>query len=463
MRRLALLAALAHVVLKGALWPSMRDAPLSGDEIAYRDGALALANAVMDLFSGSSPDTAELQANVIGNGWFMPGPSALLAPLYLVAPDAGLGAMRTYLGVLSTVLLLLTAYVVHRRLGPRYALGLLVVPGLVPMWALFSYTAWGDAAAGLVIVLVLAALVGLAGKLAWGEPWSIWSGMGIGALLACCLYLRSSALPLAIGCLVLTLLAILVLPRERLRLTNLAASLAAIATFVVLLAPWSVAASNTLDSSVTTTTSLPLSLAVTFGDPDELCFGPCLDDGNIYFSAVRYSRAVAAVTGQSELDVQEQMSDHALAGLEQENYAREVGANARRFALSPNAFLSRLWPDVATDAWQFRSVTWATWALYGAGLLALALAVIAVVRHPLETQVVSLLVTLLTIALFLQPLLHHTSGRYWPVFAPLMGISIGLLAGRHKNEAGRTPLVTGQAIPVVLLFTSVLTLGLLTI
>ncbi|HSV39665.1 MAG TPA: hypothetical protein VLI04_12990 [Nocardioidaceae bacterium] len=463
MKRLALLAALAHLALKGGLWPSMRDTPISGDEGAYRDGGLALANALIDLFSGHSPDSAELQSNVVGNGWFMPGPSAVLAPLYMVAPDAGLETMRAYLGALSTVLLLLAAYVVYRRLGTRYALGLLVVPGLMPMWVLFSYTAWGDAVCGLVIVLVLASLVRLAGKLAWGEPWSIWSGIGIGALLASCLYLRSSAFPLVLGCLVLTLLAVLVLPRERLRLKNLAASLVAIATFVILLAPWSVAASKTFDSTVTTTTSLPLSLAFAFGDPDKLCFGPCDDGNTTFFSAVRYSRTVAAVTGQSELDVQQQMADYAMSGLEQQAYAREVGENAARFAFSPNDFLERWWPDVAPSSWEYRAVTWTTWALYGAGLLALALGVIAVVRYPLETQVVSLLVTLFTMACFLQPLLHATSGRYWPIYAPLMGISIGLLAGRHKNEDGRTALVAGQSIAVVTLLTGVLTLGVLTI
>ena len=464
LKRLALLAVLAHLALTGALWPSVRDSPLTGDEIAYRDGAMALRNAIVDLVQLKSPDSAELQANVIGNGWFMPGPSALLAPLYLVAPDAGLTATRTYLGVLSTLLLLLAAYVVHRSLGPRYAAALLVLPGLIPMWVLFSYTAWGDATCGLLVVLVLASLVRLADRLNLGQAWSIPSGIGFGILLACTLYLRSSALPLVVGCLVLALLGVFVLSSDRIRLKGLGAGLAAAITLIVLVAPWSVAASRTLDDRVTTATSLPLSLAVTFGNQDELCFGPCDTEGsNIFFAAVKYSRQVAAVTGKSELEVQQEMSDQALRGLETPDYIREVADNTERFTLRPNDFLSRVWPDVSVGDWSFKAIEWSTWGLYGVGLVALALGVLVVRRYPVEAQVVSLLVTLMTIAIFLQPLLHHTSGRYWPTFAPLMGVSLALLLGRHRNESGRSSLVAGQAVSLVVLFTTIVVMGLLSI
>ena len=75
--RLALVVAVvAHLVLKVALYPRAADTPLQGDELAYQDGARALAAAVRDLLSGSAPDAASIADNVIGNGWFMPGMSA---------------------------------------------------------------------------------------------------------------------------------------------------------------------------------------------------------------------------------------------------------------------------------------------------------------------------------------------------------------------------------------------------
>ena len=89
---------------------------------------------------------------------------------------------RTYLGVITTVLLLVTAQVVRRSLGDWYGVALLVVPGLIPMWVLFSYTAWGDTAAGLLIVLILVMLVRLAKALHEGRAWGIGTAIGFAML-----------------------------------------------------------------------------------------------------------------------------------------------------------------------------------------------------------------------------------------------------------------------------------------
>ena len=67
-------------------------------------------------------------------------------------------------------------------------------------------------------------------------------------------------------------------------------------------------ASRTLGDRVITTTSVSNVLGNTFGDRDELCFGPCDPGSTIWFNPLRYSREVGRATGLSELEVQHQMS-----------------------------------------------------------------------------------------------------------------------------------------------------------
>ncbi len=66
---------------------------------------------------------------MVGNGWFMPGMSLVLTPLFLVLPDASMESVRGYLGLVSTGLFLYAAWQVRRVLGPAAALCFAVLPG----------------------------------------------------------------------------------------------------------------------------------------------------------------------------------------------------------------------------------------------------------------------------------------------------------------------------------------------
>ena len=455
-RHWALIAlACAHVLLKAACWPKISGAPLRGDQNAYRDGALALRNLVVDLVTLQGPHGPELQANVIGNGWLMPGQSILMTPLFLVAPDAGTTALHVYMGVVTTALLLLVAVTSSRVLGRRFGLAVLVVPGLLPMWVLFSYTAWGDTTGGLLVVLLLLQLVRLGRRLAAGERWTWRSAVGLGALTACCLYVRPSLLPLVAGCLLLATLGVLVAARGRERWHGVGMAAVAVATLVSLVLPWSISASQALDDRVVTTTTLHQSLAITFGDQDELCFGQC-GPGTIWFSSSRYAREVGLLTGESRVEVMERMSDHALQGLTASAYADRVGVNARRFALQPTKYFTWVWwPESTRDGFAADLARAVTWGLYVLGGIALVGAAVGVRRRSFDDQVVSLLVTLFAMAIFAQPMLHVSTGRYWPVFAPLMGLSLALVSTafvrRHRRHDGRGLLTVAQAVAVAVL------------
>lgn len=432
--------AAAHLLLKLLLAPMMLQVAPSGDELAYIDAAKALSNGARDLVRLLPPDRAELQANVVGNGWFMPGMSLLLTPVYLVRADAGIAAVRLYAGVLSLLLWAWAAFAVRRGLGARYALALLVFPSLVPLWVMFSFSLWGDLYAGLLLILLLVRAKAIIFDLGRGVIPTRGQALALGALAAGVLYLRSSTLPLLpllFGALLLC--AWRFLPRAERAAGALRLALAAAACAACLL-PWSAAASLALRAPVPTTTSVPLSLAITFGDTRKLCFGPC-EPGNVWLRAVGYSRGIAAATGDSEVDVQRAMARHALAGLGPGRYARLALGDFGRYLLRPVEFVSRFVPGrVAQPARAWIGGT--TRALYFFAMGAWVAGLLLVFRRRFEQQASSVLIKLFSLALLVQPLLHVSHGRYWPVFAPMMALAGALLfpAGSRGRLLAGVPL-----------------------
>ncbi|MEP9364403.1 hypothetical protein ABLE68_15665 [Nocardioides sp. CN2-186] len=417
----------AHVAITVAVFLQISHGPLVGDETAYVNGGKALSNLVRDWGSLRAPDGAEVAQNVVGSGWFMPGMSVLLTPLYLVAPHADGAVLRGYIGVTTTLVFLLTVLRVRRSWGALYAGALLVVPGLVPVWAAFSLAAWGDLLAGILIVLLLVELVELSRSLRSGQAPSLGDGVRLGLLAIAVVYLRSSTSLLVAGLGLVSVVAALALLRgvER-RRAALSATVAALA-FVALLLPWSVGASMTLDGRVVTTTSVPTVLANTFGDRDQVCFGPCDPGSTTWFSPLRYSRETARVTGHSEMDVAEQMSAYARQGVTSRSYSHDVLVDLRSYVREPERFYGYLRADPDQDRAQdvviersTRVLVWAAFAV-GVGLL------ICVVRRPREDQVISILLKLSLGALLTQPFVHIAGPRYWTTAAPVLGLAAALL------------------------------------
>lgn len=464
---------LAHVVLTALLAPYGLRAHYSGDEFFYLHAARSLSDGVRAVFGPQPVQWHQLSSGVVGNGWFMPGMPLVLTPLFLVDPHAGLTAVRLYLVLVNLVLLVAVVLVVRRVLGDLYAGALLVCPGLVPMWVLFSFTSFGDLPAGLVAVLVLTCLVTLARRLRVRRPPSVALGAALGAAGIVCLYLRSSSSPLVALALTVMATTVLVLLRGRARLRGLVSVAVAVAVVAVVLAPWSVAASRTFDQRVLTTTSVPLSLAVAFGHPDEICYGPCPGD-DVWSGAVRYSREVAVRTGLGELQVQSDMSRYARHGLTLHGYAHDVLGDFGRYLFEPSAISARFRTGRVDQPLAVAVVV--TDAVYGAGLVALALLAVgltaALARRrsgsTYDDQVLGLLVTLVAAALMVQPFLHPSHGRYWPVFAPLLGLAAALLVGalRPRSEGSESPTpqprlaIASGALGVVVVLIGVALLGL---
>jgi hypothetical protein len=434
---LALLG-LAHILLKIVFGLDIIGLKLTGDENAYVDAAKALSNLIRDIAGFASPDIVELKRSVVGNGWFLPGMPLLLTPLYLLFPDAGIASIRIYLGCLSLILWVWAVAAAYKRLGKPYACALMVFPSLAPLWVMFSFTAWGDLYAGLVLVILLSHLFTALQKTRRNVPLSVREGIWIGALTAACLYPRSSVLPLALLVLAALLLAPLVYSKGRRKTVSLPASTAAIAAFLAILLPWSITASKTLHGPVIATTTVPLSMAVAFGNKEELCFGNC-GHGNLWFRAVSYSRAIASQTNTNELVVQKSMARYATRNVTPQSYAADVLGNFRRYAFNPTSFTHVFIPR-PRDAGGASAIRWsfvnnATATLYYTFMCFMLAGWLVIARRGPDTQLASILVKMFSAGMLLQPFVHVSGGRYWTVFAPLFALSLGtivtILVGRR--------------------------------
>lgn len=432
----------AHVVVKLLLLPLVAGAPPFGDEQAYANGAMALSNAVRDLVQLSAPDAAELDRNVVSSGWFMPGMSLVLAPLYLVVPDADPWAVRCYLGLFSLVLYVAALRRVARTLGPRWAVVVAAFPGLVPSWVLLGYGAYGDLAAGLVLVVLVMRLLDLFRGLRDEVAPSPRDGVVLGLLGVAALYLRSSTTALLAGIAVVAVVCVLVLLRGAGRRRGLASLVVAAALLAALVAPWSVWASHVLGARVVTTTTVPTVLATSFGDRDEVCFGRCDRDSTQWFRPLRYAREVARETGTSEVEVLPLMADHALGEVTLDHYFDRVGYNLASYALQPATFVDHLTPPggrgaVGTvAAW---TVKIGSWLVYFPVLLLAAGSLLSAARRSLAARLLDVVVKLVLGALLLQPFVHLGGGRYWTTAGPFFALAAATFLRERLVASGRMP------------------------
>ncbi len=412
----------AHVAMKLVIYPLTMDATAYNDEQQYYDGARAFSNLVRDVFAFHTPDGAELEHNVVGSGWFMPGMAIVMTPLFVVIPDAADPLVRAYLGLANFLVLLWAVRSVRQRLGSGYAALFVAFPALLPSWVLMSFTAYGDPLSGVVLIVLVAHVVDMLRKLRAGEPPAWKEGVQLGLLAIAVLYLRSSTSIVLAVLGSVTLVSALVLLKGTQRWRALGAAAVAGVVCLVLLAPWSIAASKALDGRVVTTTTVPISLANTFGDREQVCFGKCDPDSFLWFRPLRYAREVGRATGVSEVEVEKQMSDYALRDLERRDYARQAWWNIGSYFFLPANFARYIAPPegrgAVGDVGQ-RVVWWTTYIYYLPFLVLMLLSMLFIQLRSLEAQILDTLVKLALLALFVQPFVHIAGSRYWTTAGPL--------------------------------------------
>lgn len=437
--------ALAVVALGALAALVMLGAGLSGDENAYRD----VAKAIGDYVSVRGGDAATLVRQIVGYGWFMPGMPVVISPMFVLSSDPHVIAIRLYALGFNILLWVWMLREVQRNVGSRFALALLVFPTLHITPQFFGYTIWGDLPAGMVMAIVLARLYAFGVRSVEGDPPGLGDIARLELICALMVYLRGSTLLVVVAAHVF----LLVLPflacawRSALRLAVHLATGALM--FAALIAPWSLTATRILGHPVITTSTVNLSLGITFGDASKLCDGRCAT-GNIWLNAAAFARQRAEATGTSELKVQKQMAQDALEGLGLRQYLRKVLRNFRSYLLEPHGFNGRfvtsslLVPDAAEQSvisllkWIFNPV----YFLFLCGWIA---ANLTVVRTEASSQVLSLVVKLGTTCVLLQPFLHQSHPRYWPSFAPLIAVAAMFVVERWRSRCGAVRLVAVKA------------------
>ena len=400
----------------------MQSTDWRGDEYTYAEMAAAIAGALR----GSQAPGDGWAAAIFGTGWFMPGMGVTGAVPFLFDPDPPRVVLR---GWALAVNLALGAWLVRcfaREFGRLYAVMLLVFPGLTAAWDFSAASYLPGVTAGLLSTLALLAAWRCAMASARGKAPEWHDVVAMEALLVAALYLRGPALLLAVavhGFLLATALFSVRATAWRV--------LAGAAAFALALLPWSLAASAQFDAPVVTTTNVPLVLADGFGDPGRTCFGPC-GEGYDIWPAWRFAQGEAARTGENALAIERRMMRSSLEGLGPREYLRKVRGNFGRLLLDPvrvvrtfEPVMYRVPPDLRGPL--VAIVGLLTWVLYVPMLLALLAANILPFRGSDSARVQSLLIKLATLAAFVQPFVHKSSGRYWAGFAPLMAWSAALL------------------------------------
>ena len=213
---LALAAFWCAVALWVCGYAFMAFVPTSGDEITYAKHAAAMAEFVRLRGSGFE----KTLAIVVENGWFMPGVSVGLVPVFLLAAHPSLPLIRLYIAVATFLLWIWSTRQVHRQMGGWYSFPLLFFPALAVTWQFFSSTAWGDLPAGLVLAAIFARTWSIACQIMNGDAPHLRGLVVVELLLVAATYLRGPTLLVAIA-IHIFLLVVLLLSGRRV-LTHLA-------------------------------------------------------------------------------------------------------------------------------------------------------------------------------------------------------------------------------------------------
>jgi putative flippase GtrA len=435
-----------------ALWMAsfvfMATVPLSGDEVFYAGSAAAIARFLIH----GDISLAQIASHIVGYGWFMPGVSFALLPLYIFDQTPWQPIIRLFASLATAALWGWSVREVYRAFGIWYAVAIIVFPPFALTWLFFTATIWGELAGGLFLAIATARTWSIARSSIAGTALEFRKILYLEMVLIPMVYMRGSTILIVVAIHVFLLVIGLLYgkPREIGKLSIPLVLGAAI--FALALAPWSFTASKVLGGPVTTTTTPVLSFGITFGDNDKLCFGPC-PGNNIWFAAANFSRKYASEHGIGQLQAQRLMAANALQGLTLKNYLAKVHGTFRTFAFTPEQFSTRFLStsilNLSKSEIRFGEGLSKAWTrlFYFPFFIALVFANFAVFRRA-EDQVASLMFKMFSLCIFLQPFDHVSHPRYWPAFAVLMGLSGGFLAqyrwSLRQERGGAAYTMNGQ-------------------
>lgn len=434
-QRAVLLAAMAMF----SLW-IMHAVALNGDENSYTRGGRAVGLWLRDLFDSSS--NGSVLDGVLQHGWFMPGMSVLLSPLYaILGAEVPVGLIRGYVLAINVVLLWLIAEQLCRRWGRRVELFFLVVMALSPYYVVFLSTAWADL---LSMHLGLLALFWIHDRFLANEDGpSIAVGVIAGVVVAGLTYLR----PLYPVYLVVIAVGILLwllrnqLTKERVFRSGLAAVSATVVAAALLL-PWTLVVSEMFGPGLPTT-AREISLIAWKGDPsivEEAQEATGTD--KVFFALYRYTWQKADAEGVSYRQAARDLEKKARIERSWSETLALYRANARRFYAidreDATGFMHRFirlrcsddvaciksWGNEALGWW----VTGSWWALLALGAV---LFLLPIRMRSTDDAFLSFLWKASVFSLAVWPFLRYTHGRYYVGLIPLIALGLAIVAANR--------------------------------
>ena len=213
-----------------------------GDEWSYTYKAQVFASALKN--ARSVIDFQEHLSALIGNGWFMPGISVLLSPLYILIPEAPPPFVRCYMLCLNLGLLWILCRQLSRDFGPSAPLLFLGLSTLTPFYILQLSSVFAEIiATHLALIFLLRLSKRLKNE---AEPEGALAGFSVGLMTLC----RPSGMGLL--AIVIAQNVIIALKQGSTHRAIRSSIVATIVAFVTI-APWSTAVSQKFGPTLTIT------------------------------------------------------------------------------------------------------------------------------------------------------------------------------------------------------------------
>jgi hypothetical protein len=302
-------------------------------------------------------------------------------------------------------------------------------------------TAAGEVPAGLLMVIALARAHRIGMTWLCGERPTLGDILRLELVLGFMVYMRGPTLLVVVALHVALACLVIVAGPIRVSLKRLGLLGAGTFLFATLLLPWNVASRHVLGETVAVTTTIPLAMAGTFGRLERVCAAPCTAQ-----SFWASSRVEARRRGVTELEVQREWARTALEGLTLAHYTTVVREHFTTFLFQPTGYARAYVLTSYRLPARYREPVaalsdWVTIPLHFTFLLAFVLANAVVVRRDPYLLVMSVLIKLMTACIMVQPFIQISHARYWPQFAPLMGLCAAFLMNwwRVRRQGSADP------------------------
>lgn len=425
--------------------------PLLGDEAFYYPNSVSLHKLMVSIFQGTLSEQrwSRTISKLIGDGFFMPGISIILAPAHFIAST--LAEVRFYIAIINTAVIFLIFHKMRQRFNGYFVLLFTFLLVTFPIFLTFNFTFWGESMAGLILVLVLLHLYDYQRPLPNSIPIAersyrdqafIWWTIKLALWLVVLIYLRQTFI-IAPVFIAVYMAYIFFTQRFQKGIWKRCIIFYSLVSLILTagIIPWSYAISKKFGSPFLLTTGLYVNATLKFG--------------SIHVKASQimdHHDQVAKQTGQPVGEILKQHTQKMLHDLTAEDYSRIAFKNLKRMFFSENEFLIRFKrffkeaPSFFSMLTKYNSIIWC------AMLFILVSSPVWLWKKfkalPKDTAFYLLLLSFYS-CLFLQALISVSHGRYYIAFIPLtcFTVSYALTLVASKRCHCKEPTGTWGQLP----------------